>query len=550
MSNMTDKTWSDDKEAAQALPIENADASGAKGKKKKEKKVKEKKIKAEKVKEPMDKAKKKKVIRRCIFGGIAAVIVLFIIVSKVMAANAGMPVMTVTAEHGDVEEVLNTSGTIASELSKTYFSPVNAKVSTLGAAVGDEVAEGTVIVAYDTESLELEKEKAALQAQASENNYKGAMSDSAKNAQKYNEAVNNIGILDLQIAAQKQYVQDLEYALEDEVSAKRVDLYAWGATLQKELEYQNSELATMAPGSEDYEDTQKIISNISAQITANQNEIALMDDNKALTEKEREVLAQKEILADYEEYKAEMEAQKTSSEAGKLNGYTQKELAANSEVSKLSQELAEKNLQTAADGIKADFTGIVTELNVVEGSPATEGMQLLKLESSEKVKITISVSKYDLEKIETGQSVDITIAGNAYEGTVAKINRMAVTGASGTPIVGAEIHINNPDDKIILGTEAKVNIHTGSAADVVRVPVETINADKEGDFCYIVEDGIVVKRRLTTGISSDSHIEVVEGLKEGDIVISSMNSAITEGMKVTPIPAEAGGMTITPLPVQ
>lgn len=507
-----------------------------------------KKEKKEKV--PMDKAKKKKLVRRSIIGGAVAVAVLFVILSKVMASNAGMPVTTVKAERGDVEEVLNTSGTITSEMSKTYFSPVSAEVAKLGATVGEEVAAGTLIVTYDTESLKLEREKASLQAEASTNSYRGAISDSSKNAQKYNEAVHNIGILDQQIAAQKQYVQDLEYALEDEKSAKRVSLYAWSSTLQKELEYQNGELATMTPGSKDYDNTREVISNVSAQLRKAQDDLALLGDNKGLTAKEREVLAQKEILADYEKYKTEMEAQKSSSEAGKLNGYRQKELEAGSEVSRLTKEDAEKNLQTAEEGIKADFAGIVTELNVVEGSPVTAGMQLLKLESSEQVKITISVSKYDLDKIKVGQTADITIAGGAYEGTVAKINRMAVAGASGTPIVGAEIHINNPDDRIILGTEAKVNIHTGSAADALKVPVETINADKEGDFCYTVENGIVTKRRIKTGISSDSYIEILEGLTEGDVVISSMNNMITEGMKVAPVPAEAGGAAMTTMPVQ
>lgn len=523
MSKMTDKTWNG----------EIAAAGEAKGRKRRNKKEK-----APMEKAPMEPAKKKKIIRRSIIGGIAAVIALFVIVSNVFASNVAMPVMTIAAERGDVEELLSTSGTIVSEVSKTYFSPVNAGIASLGAAVGDEVKAGAVIVSYDTADLELEKEKAVLQAQASESNYKGAMSDSSKNAQKYNEAVNNITILEQQIAAQKQYVQDLEYGLEDEKSAKRVDMYAWGATLQRELEYQNSELATMTPGSDDYEETQKTIANISAQITKNQNAIALMEDDKALTEKEREVLKQKEILADYEEYKAEMEAQKSSSEAGKLNGYTQKELAANSEVSKLSQKLAEQNLQTAMEGIKADFTGIVTELNVVEGAPATEGMQLLKLESSEQVKIMISVSKYDLDDLETGQAVDVTIGSGQYEGVVSKINRMAVTSAAGVPTVGAEIHINNPDSRIILGTEAKVAIHTASVENAVIVPVETINADRKGDFCYIVEDGIVVRRDVVTGVSSDTYIEIVEGLKEGEAVITSMNSAIAEGMQVTAVPAQ------------
>ncbi len=263
-----------------------------------------------------------------------------------------------------------------------------------------------------------------------------------------------------------------------------------------------------------------------------------MNDDKALTEKEREVLKQKEILSDYEKYKQEMESQKASSESGKLNSYAQKELAANSEASSLSQKMAEEDLKTAKEGIKADFTGIITELNVEEGAPATNGMRLLKLESSQSVMLDISVSKYDLNKLAIGQTADVMAGNRKYEGTVSKINRMAVTGASGTPTVSAQIHIKNPDSNIILGTEAKAAIHTASAKGVVIVPVEALSADKEGDFCYIIQDGIVVKRRVVTGVSSDSYVEITEGLLEGEAVITSMDSMIEEGLAVTAVPAQ------------
>ncbi len=170
---------------------------------------------------PMDPAKKKKIIRRGIIGAVLAVVLVAVIIIKAAASHKLLPVSTVAAKLGDVEETLSTSGTIGSELSKTYFSPVNATIGSLHAQAGEEVAAGEVILSFDTAQLETETKKALLQAQASENSYKSAMSNSAKNAQKYKEAVNNLGILEAQIAAQKQYVQDLEYGLEDEISAKK-----------------------------------------------------------------------------------------------------------------------------------------------------------------------------------------------------------------------------------------------------------------------------------------------------------------------------------------
>ena len=113
--------------------------------------------------------------------------------------------------------------------------------------------------------------------------------------------------------------------------------------------------------------------------------------------------------------------------------------------------------------------------------------------------------------------------------------------ASASPakaVVGAEITITNPDAAIYLGVEAKIELHTASVADAVVVPLEAVNADKDGDFVYAVENGMVVKKRITTGISSDEYTEIKEGLSEGDSVITVTDMDLTEGMAVTEIPQE------------
>ena len=110
--------------------------------------------------------------------------------------------------------------------------------------------------------------------------------------------------------------------------------------------------------------------------------------------------------------------------------------------------------------------------------------------------------------------------------------------AAGTASVGAEIRIDNPDEFIYLGIEAKVLIDTKEASKVLLLPVECVNADQEGEFVYTVENGVVVRKDVVTGISSNTYIEIREGLSEGEEVISNVVAGIAEGMPVTAVPAE------------
>ena len=87
-----------------------------------------------------------------------------------------------------------------------------------------------------------------------------------------------------------------------------------------------------------------------------------------------------------------------------------------------------------------------------------------------------------------------------------------------------------------MGVEAKVYVHMAKAEGVITVPLEVINSDRDGDFVYVEENGVVAKKRITTGISSDSVSEVKEGLAEGENVIMANGMEFEDGTAVAAMP--------------
>lgn len=234
-------------------------------------------------------------------------------------------------------------------------------------------------------------------------------------------------------------------------------------------------------------------------------------------------------------WKAKEEGIKDSSDAAILSNEAKQQLAADNNLSSLNVLMTKEDISAGKSGIKADFSGIVTEVSTAAGGPAAKGGSLFSVASNEKVIVDMPVTRYDLEKLEVGQSAEITLAGKSYAGTVSKLSRLASANAKGTPVVSAEIHIEEPDENIYLGLEAKVKIEGHKAEHVLVVPVETVNTGKDGSFCYVVENGVVVKKEIETGLSSAAMIEVKSGLKEGDQVIRIGTELIEEGMKVTAV---------------
>ena len=79
-------------------------------------------------------------------------------------------------------------------------------------------------------------------------------------------------------------------------------------------------------------------------------------------------------------------------------------------------------------------------------------------------------------------------------------------------------------------------IETAEVKDAVLVPVTAVNVDSTGEFVYAIENNEIVKKQVETGISSDTMVEILSGVSEGDQLITEVTGDITEGMAAVAVP--------------
>ncbi len=470
---------------------------------------------------------------------IAVIVIVLIVIRMVSCAfsgNAGLKVSTTSAFRGDIEESVSTSGKIVTEEKEVLFAPVSGRLNEINVAAGDAVKAGDVLMTYDMDQMEERLQEASLQQTKSNASYNSTMTENSKSTAKLNEANTNLAVLDQQLADYKSYLKDLQEKLSTSQRETQRQLSEESYNLSRKATDLNSELQKGVSEERAAEINQELQS-ISSDQARNSYVQSIASSSDYVVNMQNEIASVQEHITECENYKAQMQSQKGTSESTILNGYQSQAYAADRDLAQLTYKEAEEQYYSAKKGIVADFDGIVTECTGVSGASVTEGAQLITLESSENVKVTFDASKSDVAKLAIGQKVDVNISGNKYEGEIARINRMATLNASNTPMVGVEVHLTNPDDKIILGLDAKLTVHTNSAQNTLLIPVEAINADKNGDFLYVVENGMVVRRPITCGISSDEYTEVLEGVTEEDqIIVNSLTGiSLEEGMAVTAV---------------
>ena len=197
-----------------------------------------------------------------------------------------------------------------------------------------------------------------------------------------------------------------------------------------------------------------------------------------------------------------------------------------------------------AKGWTAEFSGVITTCDIESGSQTTALSTGITLENMKKRVVTISLGEYDVHKVKEGMSATVKTAYGTYDGVVASIAPTATGGSKGSMLdsvgsmagisglssltnsgagVECKVVVDHPDENIIVGFDADVEIVTGTYTDVPCVPIESIVLEKEGTYVYLYneKDETVTKTKIETGATSDTSYEVTSGLSVGDRIVAT-----------------------------
>ena len=202
-------------------------------------------------------------------------------------------------------------------------------------------------------------------------------------------------------------------------------------------------------------------------------------------------------------------------------------------------------------GWTAAFNGTITAVNIYEGEQTNLLAEGITLQNLDQKIVTLSLGEYDIHKVKVGMNCKITTAYGNYTGEVITKAPIATGGSSGSILdsvgsmagisglssltesgagVEVQVSVNNPDDNIIVGFDADVEIGVGDYQGIITVPIESIVLEKTGTYVYLYneEEGTVTKTLIETGAVSDSVYEVKSGLKTGDKIVATPSSEYKE----------------------
>ncbi len=242
-------------------------------------------------------------------------------------------------------------------------------------------------------------------------------------------------------------------------------------------------------------------------------------------------------------------AENTQSLANLKNGADELDLkSAQLTIKQRENSLADAYQTLANYYVRAPFDGTIAEVNVTKYDLASSGTAVATLVTQQKI-AEISLNEVDVSKVKVGQKVNLSfdaVSDLTITGQVAEVDTIG-TVSQGVVVYSVKISFDTQDDRVKSGMSVSATILTEIKQDVLVVASSAVKT--QGDSSYVEmfdpplenssgSQGAVSavpphQQSVTVGISDDTSVEIVSGLKAGDQVVIKTITSSTSSSKTT-----------------
>jgi HlyD family secretion protein len=190
----------------------------------------------------------------------------------------------------------------------------------------------------------------------------------------------------------------------------------------------------------------------------------------------------------------------------------------------------------ANSNITAPFDGTVYFLAAKQGSYVSAGDPLLDVADLSRMQVRAFVDEPEIGHLKIGEPVKITwdaLPGRTWQGQVITVPSTVV--ARGNRNVGELLTtVANQDRDLLANTNVGVTIVTYSRDQALVLPREAVHEENGKNFIYVIKDMHLQRRPVQLGVSNLTHVEILNGLQDGEkVAVNSLSpSPLRDGVRV------------------
>ncbi len=189
----------------------------------------------------------------------------------------------------------------------------------------------------------------------------------------------------------------------------------------------------------------------------------------------------------------------------------------------------------SAKTITASFAGVIGKRGISGSSLGSENTIILTLDDSRKILCDLKIPEVYAAVLKKDLKLSAKFSAYKDKNYDGIIQSVASRVDAQTRSILARAQIKNENSEIIPGSLLEIEIFYNEK-NTLSVPDTSIMYEGSKKFIYkIIENNILKKIEVKTGIRSQGNLEVLDGLIEGDKIIAEGLTKVRPGMKVKPI---------------
>jgi len=218
---------------------------------------------------------------------------------------------------------------------------------------------------------------------------------------------------------------------------------------------------------------------------------------------------------------------------------TREQAAAKLQADEASVQLAKAQLDKQV--LTAPFDGVLGLRKVSVGDYMQAGKDIVNIEAIDTLKLDFRVPEMFLSAVRIGQTLKVSVdafAGRSFDGQVYAIDPLI--DVNGRAVV-IRARVANPDGALRPGLFARVALTLTVVPDAVLIPEQAIVAFGKEQFVFKVVEGKVAQTKVVLGERRNAEVEITQGLKPGDVVVTAGQLKIRDGVPVAVVNNKPAG---------
>jgi len=252
--------------------------------------------------------------------------------------------------------------------------------------------------------------------------------------------------------------------------------------------------------------------------------IAKIEDEQYLIEVDRAKATLDRLENEYQRNKELFERELIAAEAYQNSRYE-------FESQKATYELAALNLENTS--VRSPISGVISERFVKVGNMLGTDQRTYRVTDFTPLQAILHVPEHEMSKIREDQQAELRVDSYPNQVFSGHVERISPVVDSETGTFKVTVYIDETKDILRPGMFGRIKIVYDTRENARMIPKTAVISEDLAESVYVIKDSLAFKKEIQTGYSNGTNVEVINGLEDGELVVTIGQGSLQDSSKVS-----------------